>query len=327
MPSAGVGGVAVAALAWLGGINVLLAVFNVIPAAPLDGGRLLRAVVWRITGDRFKAAVWSARSGQVFGWALVVVAAYLVLVRREYNWLWFALLGWFLISAATAEGQQATLQSGLRTIAVREIMTAHPVTVPASATVAWFLDDYLPWHRHSAFPVEADDGQTVGLVTVHRVNQVPAAERGLTPLRDVACPLSDVARATPDEPVADVLPRLNECSENRALVFADGHLAGIVSPADISRAVERLSRGPGARISQERSRWRAFCMALTRRFLAGYASVTGVVQFRRAGAGGHNPHVCLGVVVGRLPPWVASVVLVASLGLIGPVVWSSREAV
>ncbi len=244
--AAGVGGVVVAALAWLGGINVLLAAFNVIPAAPLDGGRLLRAVLWRITGDRFKAAVWSARAGQVFGWALVVVAAYLVLVRREYNWLWFALLGWFLISAATAEGQQATLQSGLRAVAVREIMTAHPVTVPASATVAWFLDDYLPWHRHSAFPMEADDGQTVGLVTVHRVNQVPVAERARTPLRDAACPLADVAHATPDEPVADVLPRLNACSENRVLVFADGHLAGIVSPADISRAVERLGRGPGA---------------------------------------------------------------------------------
>jgi CBS domain-containing protein len=125
-------------------------------------------------------------------------------------------------------------------------MTAHPVTVPASSTVAWFLDDYLPWHRHSAFPVEADDGQTVGLVTVHRINQVPAAERARTPLRDAACPLSDVARATPDEPVADVLPRLNACSENRVLVFADGHLAGIVSPTDITHAVERLGRGPGA---------------------------------------------------------------------------------
>jgi Zn-dependent protease len=244
--AAGVGGVVVAALAWLGGINILLAVFNVIPAAPLDGGRLLRAVVWRLTGDRLKAAVWSARSGQVFGWVLVVAAAYLVLVRRAYNWLWFGLLGWFLISAATAEGQQAMLPSRLRTIAVRQIMTTHPVTVPGSATVAWFLDDYLPWHRHSAFPVEAADGQTTGLVTVHRISQVPAAERGRTTLADVACPLSDVARATPDEPVADVLPRLNACSENRALVFADGHLAGIVSPADVSRGLERLSRGPGA---------------------------------------------------------------------------------
>src|SRR5256884_1172651 len=154
--AAGVSGVVVAALAWLGGINLLLAVFNVIPAAPLDGGRLLRAGLWRITADRFKAAVWSARSGQVFGWALVVVAAYLVLVRRQYNWLWFALVGWFLISAATAEGQQAMVQSRLRTIAVREIMTAHPGTVPGAATIAWVLDDYQPPHRHFPVPVEAN---------------------------------------------------------------------------------------------------------------------------------------------------------------------------
>jgi Zn-dependent protease/predicted transcriptional regulator len=242
--ASGVQGVVVAALAWLGGINVLLAVFNVIPAAPLDGGRLLRAVLWRITRDRLKAAVWSARSGQVFGWALVVAGAYLVLARREYNWLWFALLGWFLISAATTEGQQAVVQSRLRTVAVRQIMTPDPVTVPSSATVAEFLDDYLPRYRHSAFPVVAD-GQTVGLVTVHRINQVPAGERGRTTLRDAGCPLSAVARATPDEPVADVLPRLSACSEGRALVFADGHLVGIVSPADMSRALERLSRNPG----------------------------------------------------------------------------------
>ena len=89
------------------------------------------------------------------------------------------------------------------------------------------------------------DGQTVGLVTVHRASQVPAGERGATTLRDAACPVSEVARATPDEPVADVLSRLNACSENRALVFDDGHLAGIVSPSDISRALERLSRQRG----------------------------------------------------------------------------------
>jgi Zn-dependent protease/CBS domain-containing protein len=237
-------GVLVAALAWLGGINLLLAVFNVIPAAPLDGGRLLQAVLWRITGDRLKAAVWSARSGQVFGWALVVVAAYLVLVRREYNWLWFALLGWFLIGAATSESQQAMLQSRLRTVPVREVMTANPVTVPGSATVSQFLNDYQTWHRHSAFPV-TDDGQTVGLMTVHRANQVPAGQRGHTLVRDAACPLAEVARATPDEPVADVLPRLTACSEGRALVFADGQLAGIVSSSDLSRALDRLSRNSG----------------------------------------------------------------------------------
>jgi Zn-dependent protease len=242
--AAGMRGVAVAALAWLGGINIILAVFNVIPAAPLDGGRLLRAVLWRITGDRLKSAVWSARAGQVFGWILVVVAAYLVLVRRDYNWVWFALVGWFLISAATSESQQAMLQAQLRTVAVRQIMTPNPVTAPATSTVAQFFDDFLPWHRHSAFPVVAD-GQTVGLVTVHRASQVPAAERDRTALRDVACSLSEVAQATPDEPAADLLPRLHACSDNRALVFADGHLAGIVSPSDLSHALERLSRTRG----------------------------------------------------------------------------------
>jgi Zn-dependent protease/CBS domain-containing protein len=239
----GVRGVTVAALAWLGGINIVLAVFNVIPAAPLDGGRLLRAILWRVTGNRLKAAVWAARSGQVFGWALVSVGAFLVLARRDYSWLWFVLLGWFLIGAATTESQQAMLQSRLRTVAVRQIMTPNPETVPASATVAQFLDDHLPY-RHSAFPVVAD-GQVVGLVTLNRINQVPAGARAQTTLQDVACPLSEVARATPDEPVADVLPRLNACSEGRALVFADGHLVGIVSPADMSRTLERLSRNSG----------------------------------------------------------------------------------
>jgi Zn-dependent protease/CBS domain-containing protein len=249
--ASGVQGVVVAALAWLGAINVLLAVFNVIPAAPLDGGRLLRALLWQITKDRFKSEAWSARAGQVFGWVLVVVAAYLVLARREYNWIWFALLGWFLISAATAENQQAALQSRLRTVSVRQIMTADPVTVPASATVAQFLNDYLPTCRHSAFPVVAD-GQTVGLVTLHRINQVPAGERGQTTLGDAACPLSEVARATPDEPVSSVLPRLSACSEGRALVFAGGQLVGIVSPSDMSRALQWLSADSGPFSSSRR---------------------------------------------------------------------------
>lgn len=240
----GVHGVVVAAVAWLGGINILLAVFNVIPAAPLDGGRLLQAVLWAISKDKLKAAMWSARSGQVFGWACIVIGAYLVLALRDYSWLWFILLGWFLVSAATAENQQAVVQSRLRTVAVRQVMTAGPVTVPASYTVAQFLNDYRPWSRHSAFPV-ADDGQTVGLVTVRRINQVPAADRGRTTLRDVACVMDEVARAAPDEPVSDVLPRLNECSEGRALVFTDGQLAGIMTPADISLALQRISGNPG----------------------------------------------------------------------------------
>ena len=235
----GVGGVVVAALAWLGGINILLAVFNVIPAAPLDGGRLLQAVLWAITKDRLKAAMWAARSGQVFGWALLVVGAYLVLARRDYSWLWF------IISAGPDQRGHRGEPAGGGAVPVAHGGGAgdhdrRPGYLPALATVTRFLQELLPWLRHSAFPV-VDDGQTVGLVTVRRVNQVPATQRDRTTLREVACPLAEVARATPDEPVADLLPRLNACSDGRALVFADGQLAGIVAPADISRALERIS--------------------------------------------------------------------------------------
>ncbi len=254
LDTSGAPGVLVAALAWLGGINILLAVFNVIPAAPLDGGRLLQAVLWAITKDRLKAAMWAARSGQVFGWALFVVGGYLVLARRDYSWVWFIILGWFLTSAATAENQQAVVQSRLRAVAVREVMTANPVTVPATATVERFLHEMLPWLRHSAFPVVDDGGQTVGLVTVRRANGVPADDRAKTTLREVACPLADVARATPEEPVADLLPRLTACSDGRALVFDGGKLAGIVAPADISRALERISGNRGPIGSAGRSR-------------------------------------------------------------------------
>src|SRR5260370_24164833 len=100
--AAGAGGVLVAALAWLGGINVLLAVFNVIPAAPLDGGRLLQAVLWAFTKDRLKAAMGAARSGQVFGWALIVGGGYLGLAPRGYSWLWFLIPRSVLPSAAPA---------------------------------------------------------------------------------------------------------------------------------------------------------------------------------------------------------------------------------
>jgi CBS domain-containing protein len=90
-----------------------------------------------------------------------------------------------------------------------------------------------------------DAGQTVGLVTVRRINAVPADQRDRTTLAEVACPMTEVARTTPDEPVSDVLPRLNGCSDGRALVFDDGRLAGIVAPADISRALERISGNRG----------------------------------------------------------------------------------
>jgi Zn-dependent protease/CBS domain-containing protein len=237
---ASVPGVFETALAYLGITNVALAAFNVIPAAPLDGGRLLRAVVWWRTGDRVKATVWASRAGQAFGWAFIVGGVYAFFTTRQWTWLWFAFIGWFLAGSASAEAQQAVVTGQLRGIRVGQIMTPDPVTVPGSATVSEFLDGHLFRARHQGFPVIQDDRGVTGLVTVNRIRQVLPEERDRTRLADIACPLADVATAAPDDSVADLLPRLTECTDRRALVFRNGRLAGIISPSDIARMLDRL---------------------------------------------------------------------------------------
>jgi Zn-dependent protease/CBS domain-containing protein len=237
---ASVPGVFETALAYLGITNVALAAFNVIPAAPLDGGRLLRAVIWWRTGDRVKATVWASRAGQAFGWAFIVGGVYAFFTTRQWTWLWFAFIGWFLAGSASAEAQQAVVTGQLRGIRVGQIMTPDPVTVPGSATVSEFLDGHLFRARHQGFPVIQDDRGVTGLVTVNRIRQVLPEERDRTRLADIACPLADVATAAPDDSVADLLPRLTECTDRRALVFRNGRLAGIISPSDIARMLDRL---------------------------------------------------------------------------------------
>ena len=239
---ASIPGVIVTALAYLGVSNVVLAVFNVIPAAPLDGGRLLRAVVWWRTGDKVKATVWAGRAGQVFGWICIAGGLYVFFLTRDWTWLWFSLIGWFLAGSATAEAQQAVLAGRLRGIRAGQVMTPDPVTVPGSMTVSEFLDDYMFRSRHQCFPVTGDGGDTVtGLVTLDRIRHVPASQRDRTRLADIACPLADIATAAPEDSVADILPRLTECADRRALVFSDGHLAGIITPSDITRMIDRLT--------------------------------------------------------------------------------------
>lgn len=238
--NAGYDGLTLAGFAWLGGINIALAVFNVIPAAPLDGGRLLRSIIWWRTGDRLKATRWSSRAGQFFGWVLVALGLLTFFTGQGFGALWLALIGWFLVGAATAENRQATVRGQLGELAIRDVMTANPVTAPGSMTVEELLGSELIQHRHSSFPLTENGGAAIGLVTFNQIRQVPSQARASTRLRDIACPLDQVAQARPEEPTADLLPRLSNCAEGRALVFSDGALVGIVSPSDVSRVLRRI---------------------------------------------------------------------------------------
>lgn len=232
----GAGELVVAVLGYLALLNLVLAVFNLVPAAPLDGGRVLRAALWLWRGDRFRAAVWSARAGRGLGF-LLVLAGVVRLLTGGAEGLWWVLLGWFIVSVASAEEQQARVGVVLSGVRVHDVMSGRVETADGRLTVERFLQDVVLDRGHAAFPLLDEVGRFDGLVTLSRLRNVPRQERATTILRQVAAPAAEVPVAEPDEPLAGVLSRLTRTTEGRLLVFRSGELTGIVSPSDISRVV------------------------------------------------------------------------------------------
>ncbi|MFG3497782.1 site-2 protease family protein [Streptomyces sp. NPDC047928] len=234
-------GLPVEALAWLAGINILLAVFNALPAAPLDGGRLLRALVWRRTGDPLKATAVATGAGRALGWLLVGAGLYLVFFGAVFSGFWLVVIGWFLVAMATAEGGQAKTRELLSGIPVRQAMSADPTAVPVGLTVAGFLADPRYRYRHSAFPVVDEDDRPVGLISVKTAAATAEAERG-SGLATVMIPAGEIPTAGPDDPLTAALPRLESSAAHRLLVVdGDGRLVGIVTSSDISRVTAWLA--------------------------------------------------------------------------------------
>jgi CBS domain-containing protein len=218
-------------------VNLVIAVFNLVPAAPLDGGRILRAALWAWKKDPERAAVIAAKAGQTFGVILMVVGG--LLFMRGAGGLWYVLLGWFLINEANAEELHASMKQRLGSVHVRDVMSPAPISVPPGIDVETFVDEYVMRHRYSSFPVVDAQGKVHGILTWRRVKQLPREKWRTTRVADLACPLEEVPTARPGEPLASVLERMSdECAEGRALVMNDGVLVGVLAPSDVRRAFE-----------------------------------------------------------------------------------------
>jgi Zn-dependent protease/CBS domain-containing protein len=225
-----------AALAWLGSVNLVLAVFNLVPAAPLDGGRILKAFLWRRHGDRLGAGISAARAGVTFAYVLVALGLVQVALGAFVGGIWFAFLGLFVMHAARAEEHAYRLRADLTGVRVGDVMTPRPVVAPAGVTVQDLLDDYVLQSPASSFPLVDDDGGVVGLCTLHRIRSVPAAARRRLRATDACWRLDDVPIAAPDDALVDALLTDRPGGDGRVLVFDDDRLVGIVSPSDVSRA-------------------------------------------------------------------------------------------
>jgi Zn-dependent protease len=231
---------------WLAVVNLLLGVFNLIPGAPLDGGRILRAYLWRRHGDRLRAAVGAARAGRVVAFALVGVGLLQIAAGAGVGGVWSIFLGWFLFMAARAEEDEVVRRQTLGDVRVVDVMSREPRTVAASCTIAEFVADHLLGDRHSAYPVLGPQGRVAGLVTLAQLRAVPADRRRVTTVGAVAIPLESVPSASPDDPLLELLRRTTPVTGGRALVFDAGRLVGIVTPTDVARLVEIKALAPTA---------------------------------------------------------------------------------
>ena len=244
-------------MTWLGMVNLILLAFNLLPALPLDGGRVFRALVWQATGDFTRATSIAGQVGRAFGLAMIFLGLVSLLALGAFGGIWLALIGWFLMMAAASETKLATIEAALSSMEVGEAMARDPVTVPAGLTLAEFSETVFPASRHAAYPV-MEGGRPVGLLAFRDLVEIPTGEWGAQRVEGVMRPYSEVLVMTPDEDLGQAAMLLATDQLGRALVTnrtdGDGQvgvsgveLEGLLSQTDVSRLVELRSRALAAR--------------------------------------------------------------------------------
>jgi CBS domain-containing protein len=224
-------------VAWLGYINLVLLVFNLIPALPLDGGRVLRSILWHVRGNFAWATRVSGEVGRGLGYLLIAAGLFMLIFQGAFSGAWLAFLGWFLLQAAGAEARYLAARQALGGLRVRDVMARDPVTVRPDLTLGDFMDQVVWTRRHTTYPV-VDDGRALGLLPFRCVAEVPRSEWDSRRVRDCMLPLESVPTLDEDDELVDALQQLNESPVQRALVL-DGHrLTGFVSISDLARALE-----------------------------------------------------------------------------------------
>lgn len=217
-----------AVLGWLAYINVALALFNLIPGFPLDGGRVLRSIVWAITRSADRATRIAARVGQVVAFLFIATGLFSLLTRNDFGGLWIAFIGWFLLEGAHAYVLQAELSTALRGVRVGDVMARDCAIVDADTTLTHFVDDHLLRMAARCFAVTQHD-RVVGLITSEDVKHVERERWDHATVSQAIRPLQALHPVTPDASAGDALELMGRENINQVPVISDGHLEGVVT--------------------------------------------------------------------------------------------------
>lgn len=221
-------------LAW---INLALAVFNLVPGFPLDGGRVFRAFYWWKTGSLTRATRLAADLGKGFAVALMVLGGLQIFLGDLIGGLWFIFIGMFLRGLSQRGYEEVVIRKSLEGVQVREVMTREVVSVPPDLTVSQLVHDYFLHYAYGGFPVLAD-GRVQGVVTIAGVRQVPREEQDARKVAEVMVPVSEPLLISEELSLADALRRMTQEDQDRLLVMDQDRLLGLITKSSLLRFVQ-----------------------------------------------------------------------------------------
>jgi Zn-dependent protease/CBS domain-containing protein len=229
-----------AVAAWLGYINLVLLVFNLLPALPLDGGRVLRAALWGARDDFAWATRVAGNIGRGFGYLLIAGGIALFIFANSFSGAWLAFTGWFLLGAASGELRYLAARDALAGLKVRDLMVRNPTTVPQELSLGRFMDEVVLPHRYTTYPV-TENGRAVGLLPFKCVAEVPRSDWDTRTVEDCMLPRDRVPVLDENDELVDVLSEIGE-NPGRGLVLDGERLVGLLSISDVARALETNGR-------------------------------------------------------------------------------------
>jgi Zn-dependent protease/predicted transcriptional regulator len=226
-----------AMLGWLGVINIALAVFNMVPGFPLDGGRVLRAIVWWITGNPSKAIRVATSVGQLVAFAFIILGLFRFFNGAGFAGLWLTFIGWFLLDAARSSYAQFEVVNRLRDVRVSDVMTRDWPTVDADTRLQTFVDDYLLRSGKRCFIVQ-ENREPAGMITAHEVKDIEREKWPQLTVAEAMLPLTKLHAIKLTANLSDALEMMGREDVNQLPVMSDGHLDGIVSRSHILRLLQ-----------------------------------------------------------------------------------------
>ncbi|MDO8909254.1 MAG: site-2 protease family protein [Pseudohongiella sp.] len=219
-------------LLWLGMINMVIAIFNMVPGFPMDGGRVFRAAIWAATGDLLKATRWASNLGRYFGWTLMFLGILSLMRGEGPGGLWWIMIGWFISSLAAASYRQQVIDSELTGRKVSDLMRTHFESVDAGIALSDFVDQYLLRSTQELWPV-LENNKLAGVASLTQVTGLSPEQRSGKTVRNITVPVTPMNSLGPDQSAREALRQLSRGGDDALPVITSGEVVGLLKYSDV----------------------------------------------------------------------------------------------